>query len=158
MNALKLALATLFGIGRLPVAPGTWGSLATLPIVFLAGWYAGIYAIALLFVISSILSLWCAPAAEEMFGEDPPEFILDELAGQSLVFLVADFTAASHHITLVLLSGFLLFRFFDILKPLGINALQKLPGKFGILADDILAGFYALLILEAGTTLILGLA
>jgi phosphatidylglycerophosphatase A len=158
MNSLKLALGTLFGIGRLPVAPGTWGSLATLPIVFLVGWYAGIYAIAVLVLISCILSLWCSPAAEKKFGEDPSQFILDELAGQSLVFLLADFSAAPLQVTLVLLSGFILFRFFDIIKPLGINALQKLPGKFGILADDILAGFYALLILETGTTLILGLA
>lgn len=157
MNSLKLALGTIFGIGRLPVAPGTWGSLATLPIVFLIGWYAGISAVAALVLISCTLSLWCSPAAEERFGKDPSQFILDEMAGQSLVFLLTDFSALPLELTLVLLSGFILFRFFDIIKPLGINALQKLPGKFGILADDILAGFYALLILEAAKALIFGL-
>src|SRR6056297_334661 len=158
MSSLKLTLGTLFGIGRLPVAPGTWGSLATLPIVFLIGWSAGIYAIALLFIFSCVLSLWCAPAAEEKFGKDPSQFILDELAGQSIVFLLTDFSAPPLQIITVLLSGFILFRVFDIMKPLGINALQKLPGKFGILADDILAGIYALVLLELGTTLILSLA
>jgi len=158
MSSLKLTLGTLFGIGRLPVAPGTWGSLATLPIVFLIGWSAGIYAIALLFIFSCVLSLWCAPAAEEKFGKDPSQFILDELAGQSVVFLVTDFSAPPLQIITVLLSGFILFRVFDIMKPLGINALQKLPGKFGILADDILAGIYALVLLELGTTLIFNLS
>jgi len=158
MNSLKLALGTLFGIGRLPAAPGTWGSLATLPVVFLIGWSAGIYAIAALIIFSSILSLWCAPAAEERFGKDPSQFILDELAGQSVVFLLVDFTAPLVQLLFVFFTGFVLFRIFDIIKPLGINALQKLPGKFGILADDILAGFYALVILETGTTLILSLA
>jgi len=158
MSSLKLTLGTLFGIGRLPVAPGTWGSLATLPIVFLIGWSAGIYAIALLFIFSCVLSLWCAPAAEEKFGKDPSQFILDELAGQSVVFLLTDFSAPPLQIITVLLSGFILFRVFDIMKPLGINALQKLPGKFGILADDILAGIYALVLLELGTTLIFNLS
>jgi len=158
MSSLKLTLGTLFGIGRLPVAPGTWGSLATLPIVFLIGWSAGIYAIALLFIFSCVLSLWCAPAAEEKFGKDPSQFILDELAGQSIVFLLTDFSAPPLQIITVLLSGFILFRVFDIMKPLGINALQKLPGKFGILADDILAGIYALVLLELGTTLIFNLS
>ena len=158
MNSLKLALGTLFGIGRLPIAPGTWGSLATLPVVFLIGWSAGIYAITVLIIFSCILSLWCASAAEEKFGKDPSQFILDELAGQSVVFLLTDFSAPPLQIITVLLSGFILFRVFDIMKPLGINALQKLPGKFGILADDILAGIYALVILELGTTLILNLS
>lgn len=157
MNSLKLTLGTLFGIGRLPLAPGTWGSLFTLPLVFLIGWSAGTYAIAALFIFSCVLSLWCAPAAEEKFGKDPSQFILDELAGQSVVFLVTDFSAPPLQIIAVLLSGFILFRVFDIMKPLGINALQKLPGKFGILADDILAGIYALVLLELGTTLILNL-
>lgn len=157
MSSLKLTLGTLFGIGRLPLAPGTWGSLATLPVVFLIGWSAGTYAIAMLFIFSCVLSLWCAPAAEEKFGKDPSQFILDELAGQSVVFLMTDFSAPPLQIITVLLSGFILFRVFDIMKPLGINALQKLPGKFGILADDILAGIYALVLLELGTTLILNL-
>ena len=158
MNSLKLALGTLFGIGRLPIAPGTWGSLATLPVVFLIGWSAGIYAITVLIIFSCILSLWCASAAEEKFGKDPSQFILDELAGQSVVFLMVDFTAPPLQVSTVLLLGFILFRVFDIMKPLGINALQKLPGKFGILADDILAGIYALVLLELGTTLIFNLS
>jgi phosphatidylglycerophosphatase A len=155
MNSFKLSLGTLFGVGRLPVAPGTWGSLATLPIIFLAGWYAGIYAVAGCVIFGCLLSIWCAPAAEDAFGKDPSQFVLDEFAGQSLVFLLADFTMPPLHVFLVFLSGFFLFRLFDIMKPLGVNALQKLPGKFGILADDILAGIYALVILEIGTALLL---
>lgn len=157
MNSIKLAFGTLFGIGHLPYAPGTWGSLATLPLIFLLGWHSGTTAVLMLAAIGIILSLLCAPAAEKRYGKDPSQFILDELAGQSVVFLLADFTAPPLQMVLVFFAGFFLFRFFDIMKPLGIDALQKLPGKFGILADDILAGIYALVLLELGTTLILNL-
>lgn len=157
MNSFKLALGTLLGIGHLPLAPGTWGSLATLPVVFLLGWTAGTAGIIALVIIGIVLSLWCAPAAEKRYGKDPSQFVLDEFAGQASVFLLADFTISTMQTFMVLIGGFVLFRIFDITKPLGINALQKLPGKFGILADDILAGIFALVLLELGKTIILNL-
>ena len=72
---------------------------------------------------------------------------MDEFAGQGMAFIALPFASSNMNIYLLLLFGFLFFRFFDIKKPLGVNDLQKLPGGFGILVDDLLAGFYAFLCL-----------
>ena len=148
MNILKYFLGTGFYSGLIPKAPGTAGSLAVLLIIF---WiiYAQIYL--LLFVIligSCLISLWVAPYFEEEFGEDPGRMVIDEWAGQSLTFISISFTSDLKSGLIILIAGFILFRFFDILKPLGINKLQKYKGGFGILGDDLLAGLYALICLK----------
>lgn len=148
MKPLKIVIGTFFGIGMLPGFPGTWGSLFTLPLVFLIITAWPVYGLPCLFLTCSILSLWCAPAAVDKYGEDPPAFVMDECAGQSLVFLIFIFRDPAGLNFFLLAAGFVFFRLFDIIKPLGINRLQKLPGKFGILCDDLLAGFYAMLCLE----------
>jgi phosphatidylglycerophosphatase A len=73
---------------------------------------------------------------------------MDEAAGQAVVFLFSGFAGVNNDPIWVLFAGFVLFRFFDIIKPLGIDRLQKVPGNFGILVDDLLAGLYALVCLE----------
>lgn len=148
MTALKLALGTLFGSGLLPKAPGTWGSLATLPLIYGAWHISPVYGIPVFIVAASVLSLWTSPAAVQKYGDDPPQFVMDEAAGQAVVFAATSFTYGFTGNLTWLLTGFILFRLFDILKPLGIDRLQKLHGKFGILADDLLAGVYALASLE----------
>jgi phosphatidylglycerophosphatase A len=148
MTGLKLAIGTLFGSGLLPKAPGTWGSLATLPLVFFAWHFSPLFGVPVLIVAACILSLWTAAAAVQRYGDDPPQFVMDEVAGQALVFAATSFTYGTAGNLTWLLTGFILFRLFDILKPLGIDRLQKLHGKFGILADDLLAGIYALASLE----------
>lgn len=148
MKKLKVLLGTLFGVGLLPKAPGTWGSLFTLPLIYLAYLASPLFGIAGLILIASLLSLWTSGASVEKFGEDPGEFVLDETAGQAVVFLATSFNDTAGINLTMLFAGFLLFRIFDILKPLGIDALQKLPGKFGILTDDLAAGIYALICLE----------
>jgi len=149
MNSLKIFVGTLFGAGMLPKAPGTWGSLFSLPLIWITAVYFPVYGLIIFVLVSSFLSLYTAPASEKKYGADPPEFVMDECAGQAVVFLFSSFYAFQLSELYVLLAGFLLFRFFDILKPFGIDALQKLDGKFGILADDLLAGVYALICLEA---------
>lgn len=141
---IKLLFGTLFGAGYLPKAPGTWGSLLTLPAVYLVALFFPFFGIPIFFITSCVLSLLCAPAAVEAYGEDPAQFVMDECAGQSLVFIASSFTLVAVNDLWTLAIGFMFFRFFDILKPLGIDKLQKLPGEIGILADDLLAGFYAL--------------
>ena len=148
MKSVKIILGTLFGAGYLPKAPGTWGSFFSLPLIWATIFYFPAYGLVLFVIFTSLLSLWTAPAAEDAFGADPPEFVMDECAGQAVVFLFTTFYAVQFSDIYVLATGFLLFRLFDILKPFGINALQKLDGKFGILADDLLAGVYALICLE----------
>ncbi len=148
MNSLKIWTGTLFGAGLLPYGPGTWGSLASLPLIYLTALYFPVYGIYVLLAGTIALSLWAAPASEKLYGEDPPQFVMDEAAGQTLTFLIVNFHYSFSQDIVILAAGFILFRIFDILKPLGINKLQKLKGKYGVLLDDLLAGFYALIILE----------
>ncbi len=148
MKKLKIVFGTLFGAGLLPKAPGTWGSLFTLPFVYFAYLIHPIFGVAGFAVIASLISLWSTDASVEKFGDDPGQFVIDETAGQALVFLFTSFHYGLSMNTGLLLSGFVLFRIFDIFKPLGIVRLEKLPGKFGILADDLAAGIYALICLE----------
>lgn len=148
MKQLKLILGTFFGSGLLPKAPGTWGSFATLPFIYLAFWLHPIYGVIGFVILSSAISLWSTGTCVQKYGDDPGQFVIDEAAGQSLVFLFTSFTFQFNPDLTVLLLGFILFRLFDITKPFGIKRLEQLPGKFGILLDDLAAGFYALLCLE----------
>ena len=151
MSSFKVSLGTLFGAGNLPKAPGTWGSLITLPIIYLSFWLSPQFGVLFLLIGTILLSLWTSDATVEKYGEDPAEFVMDEAAGQSLVFIAIPFLFSAGYDLFILIIGFILFRFFDIKKPLGINQLQDLHGKYGILADDLLAGFYSLLLLKAIT-------
>ncbi|MEX0647276.1 MAG: phosphatidylglycerophosphatase A [Balneolaceae bacterium] len=148
MTRLKIGFGTFFGTGLLPKAPGTWGSFVSLPFIFAASFCFPEYGIFVFIFAACLLSVWSAPAAVEKYGPDPPQFVMDECAGQAVVFLLSGFYTISLTEFYTLAAGFILFRVFDILKPLGIDYIQKLPGKFGILADDLLAGFYALVCLE----------
>ena len=97
----------------------------------------------LLILAGSIVCVVCAPAAITATGKaDPPEVAADEFAGQALTYV---FTLALTNppVLATTIGGFLLFRFFDIVKPWPIRKLEKLPQGWGILADDLLAGMYA---------------
>jgi phosphatidylglycerophosphatase A len=148
VNSLKYLFGTGFYSGLIPKAPGTAGSLAVLLII--AGIiYAQFYLFLILILIGScLISLWVASYFEEQFGEDPGRMVIDEWAGQSLTFIAISFTGDLKFDFIILIAGFILFRFFDILKPLGINKLQKYKGGAGILGDDLLAGLYALICLK----------
>lgn len=142
VHSLKLMLGTLLGAGYITKAPGTFGSLLFLPFIYVAFIWYHLPGLVVLMLVASLLSLWTAPAAIEELGDDPGEFILDECAGQALVFVgVVAFDITLNFIYLFL--GFLLFRVFDIIKPLGIKRVEKFQGKYGILLDDLLAGIYA---------------
>jgi len=148
MNNLKYFLGTGCYSGLLPKAPGTFGSLAVILLIF-GLIQAQIYgAILIILVASCVISLWVAGYFEQEFGEDPGLLVMDEWAGQSLVFVAISFSNDLQTNLILLSIGFLLFRFFDILKPLGIKKIQNIGGKWGILADDLLAGLYALLCLK----------
>lgn len=148
MSSFKVLIGTLFGVGNIPKAPGTWGSLVTLPLIYFAFWLSPQFGVLILFIGTVLLSLWSSDAAVAKYGEDPAQFVMDEAAGQSLVFILTPFLFSTGPDLFILLIGLILFRFFDVIKPLGINNLQDLHGKYGILADDLLAGFYTLLILK----------
>lgn len=145
-------VATLGPLGRLK-APGTWGSAAGLLwwalVVRLAhakGWEHE-FAFDALVVLTAILL--CGVAAAFIGKKDPSEVILDEFAAMPLVFLFNPHVYGGATSFVFVLLGFLLFRLFDITKPFGIKALEKLPGGFGIVLDDVMAAIYANLALQA---------
>ena len=131
-------------IGFLPKFPGTWASLAALPLIYAASvWLHPLFGPLLLAVFFSVLTLVSNRGIEALYGPDPSECVTDEFAGQAIVFLFIPIYTSWEYNLLVFAAGFLLFRFFDILKPLGIGALQNTEGGWGVLLDDILAGMYA---------------
>lgn len=96
----------------------------------------------------SFVCIKYAPGVIAITGKDDPgEVVADEFAGQAVTFLAAGAVASSHIVATAVI-GFLLFRFFDILKPWPIRKLEKFPAGWGILADDLLAGVYAAVILK----------
>jgi len=148
-------VATLGPLGRLK-APGTWGSAAGLL------WWALVVRLAHAkggpheFIFDALVVLMaiflCGVAAAFIGKKDPSEVILDEFAAMPLVYLFNPMGDAMREGTktgfLLILLGFLLFRLFDITKPFGIKALEKLPGGLGIVLDDVMAAVYANLVLH----------
>lgn len=145
MQKLKPIVGSVFNIGFLPNAPGTWGSFfALFPIYFIVS-YTPWYGIVLFTIICSLLTLWVSDVCETVWGGDPSPLVMDEFAGQGMAFIAIPFAATSINMFMLLGLGFLFFRLFDVAKPLGVDKLQQLPGGWGILVDDLLAGFYAFL-------------
>ncbi len=147
MDGFKKLVGAGFGSGYSPVAPGTAGSLAVLAPAYFSTLIDPIFGPLFLFIGFSLLSLWVTNACVAAWGEDPGRMVIDEFAGQSIVFIAFPATYSIDDWWLIL-AAFLFFRFFDILKPIGINKIQKLKNGWGILADDLLAGFYALICLK----------
>jgi len=145
---MKRLFASCFGLGWLPIAPGTWGSLPPV-VVFalmrhfnLSPAFISIL-MAVLVLAGSVICVKYAPASIAATGKtDPPEVVADEFAGQSLT-LVFTCALTNPPVLAATIGGFLLFRFFDIVKPWPIRKLEKFPQGWGILADDLLAGVYA---------------
>ena len=135
-------LATCFGIGRVPVAPGTFASAAALPL----GWAlatAGWPALAAGAVAATLIGIWaCDEYARKTRVHDPSECVIDEVAGQWFALLPVPVMAHADHWRPYLL-GFVLFRLFDITKPWPVSAAERLPGGFGIMMDDVVAGIAA---------------
>ena len=144
IDALRMKLATLGPAGRMRTAPGTWGSLVAAilaPFLFLPlPLWGRIVVILLLFPFGS----WCAGQAERsMCCKDPSCVVVDELWGQWITLLPL---ATSD--TLWIIPAFLFFRLFDIAKPWPVRASERwLPGGWGIMIDDGLAGLYAMMAL-----------
>jgi phosphatidylglycerophosphatase A len=204
---LALLFATVFGIGYIRKAPGTWGSLAGVVIAFFSSIFflhprsirdlfslhplaeailrqnlfgapgtnihnaplaIPLFLTGILFLLLSILGVWSASrVASYASSEDPQQVVIDEVAGQHLTLLLPLVPLALPHLTAhmdfsqytiffalslgnwkYLLAGFILFRVFDIWKPWPIHRLEKLPGGWGVMADDWMAGLYAAILLR----------
>ncbi len=136
-------IATGFGTGKLPKAPGTWGTLVALPIHFL------IYRLPLptyFYILAGIflLAVFTAGSAEKILDyADPGCVVIDEIIGMLIGLINAPLNP------FIWLAAFGIFRFFDILKPWPIGFIdQRLHGGLGIVLDDVMAGIYTLVIIQ----------
>lgn len=147
MRNFLIALATFFGVGRLPKGPGTWGTLATIPLAVLLAWLGPIWH--MLFVIALLpISIVSAELYERQKGShDAKEIVIDEVVGFLIAMTWLPFTWQSF------VAGFLLFRALDILKPFPISVLdRKVKGGFGVVVDDVAAGLIANILLQLVVT------
>ncbi|MFQ5701024.1 MAG: phosphatidylglycerophosphatase A, partial [Acidobacteriota bacterium] len=142
---LAWSIGTFLGIGHVPVASGTVATLATVP-VYLAAYRTGghffVLALGVIIVAAGVLT---AGILEEKLGyHDPPEVVVDEVAGflVTMVFIVPTIWTC--------LAGFLLFRVFDVLKPWPAADAERLPAGWGIMADDLVCGFLANVVIQVG--------
>ena len=143
MNRFFLIIATGFGVGYSPVAPGTLGTLVAIPIYyFLSDIPSPLYEITLIGFF--FLSVWISENAQIFFGKkDDQRIVIDEIIGFLITMLWVPKTVP------FIIIGFFLFRFFDILKPFPIRLLEKgLKGGYGVVLDDVAAGAYANIILH----------
>jgi undecaprenyl-diphosphatase len=150
---IRRLLTSVFGMGWMPKAPGTWGSLPIVIIFALVCHLAGTVSSVLItmgaiVLISSLICVQFSPSVIRQTGlQDPHEIVIDEAAGQAITFIAAVFINISSfdnaHIFITAIFGFLLFRLFDIAKPWPIRRLEKYPEGWGILLDDLLAGVFA---------------
>ena len=148
MLRVALALATSFGVGYVPVAPGTFGSLVGLLLwaVLPSAPVPQLVAIVALFVTGA----WSASVSERHFGStDPSAVVIDEVMGMLITLWMNPVGWAGAAV------GFLCFRLFDVIKPYPANRLEDLHGGIGVMADDAMAAVYANLALRA---LLLGAA
>ena len=140
---LSQCLATVCGLGYVPIAPGTVASIAAVAL-----WYwlplSGAGQRLVLYIVT-VVGIWAAGSWARRVGkDDPSEVVIDEVAGMWLVLVGLPKTLP------ILLIGLLLFRLLDIVKPPPMKQLERLPGGWGIMLDDVAAGAIARLILIAG--------
>ena len=143
MDRLLMAIATGFGLGYLPKAPGTWGTLLAFPIHYLLSHLPlPLHILGILLII--ILAIFTAGSAEKILDQpDPGIVVIDEVAGMLITLLLAPPTVLAWGI------AFALFRFFDIVKPFPVNWFdRRFHGGPGIVLDDLVAGVYGLICLQ----------
>ncbi|MFA5424541.1 MAG: phosphatidylglycerophosphatase A [Phycisphaerae bacterium] len=149
---MKRLLTSCFGLGLLPICPGTFGSLPPAVLFYLLVVLdTSFTVISIVFIIwaiaAAIICVAFSPAVIARTGKiDPGEIVIDEVAGQCVAFIPAILFTPLEPLFIAGL-GLVLFRLFDITKPFPIRKLEKLPAGWGIVADDLLAGVFAAVIL-----------
>lgn len=147
MNFIYKLFATALGSGYSPIAPGTAGAIIGCIALWLFEKYNIISTTSTPFLfiglitVTTILGIIATNKLETEWGKDPQKVVIDEVLGMWITMLFVPFT------WLNLLIGFVLFRFFDIAKPLGVRKMENLGGGLGVMADDMLAGIYSNIVL-----------
>ena len=147
---LALSIATC-GVGYLPLAPGTWGSAVGVGLFLLlvrATPPNALVAVVLVAIVAiTFAGIWAATRTEQLSGrKDPGKVVVDEVAGQFIALF--PLTLFPRWSTAAVIVSFILFRFFDIVKPYPENRLQDLNGGAGVMFDDLVAGVYAAVIVS----------
>lgn len=135
-------IATGLGVGHFPYGPGTMGALLAILVWYpIALWVDYPMSVGITFglvLLFTFLGAHSSSIAEQYWGEDPSRVVIDEVVGQWIALLAVPAHFSWWHV----LAAFILFRFFDIVKPLGVRKMEQFKGGWGIMADDILAGCY----------------
>jgi phosphatidylglycerophosphatase A len=140
-NSVARVVATWFGCGLAPIAPGTVGAAAAVAISWALGW--GFAANLAGGIVIGAIGIWAATTEARRSGrKDPGHIVVDEVAGQWITL-----AGATTYSWQAFLYGFLLFRLFDIWKPPPVRQLERLPDGTGIMMDDLMAGVYGAVVL-----------
>ena len=143
MKIFSKYFSTIFGIGHIPIAPGTFGSIFAILIWCIFINMLSISYFIILFLLILSISFYITGIYLEKFKKkDPSEVIIDEFLGQSIPLLFV-FNLNAFEV----LVAFVSFRFFDIYKIYPINRAEEIEGSYGVILDDIIAGIYALIVL-----------
>jgi phosphatidylglycerophosphatase A len=147
LDRLAVLIATVFGAGYSPLAPGTVGSAVTVALLWLIPFSPA--GLVLFLVAVVVVGTWAAHRAEPVIGgKDPGAIVIDEVAGMTLSVVAFPLTPS------VLLVGFVLFRIFDVWKPPPARESQRIRGGVGVMIDDLIAGLYALAIIAVSRRLL----
>lgn len=143
-----VVLSTGLGTGFVPKAPGTAGAFLALVVWFILYWKLNVQTLFFvtlsLIIVTTVVGVWTSNVMERYWGKDPRSVNIDEFVGTWIPLLVAP--CGQYTIVLALI-GFISFRVIDIFKPLGCRWIDKnVPGGWGVMLDDVLAGAYALII------------
>lgn len=138
-------ISTSLGIGYIGKGAGTYAAIFTclLWYFFQVGTHEPPFAPVIITLLLTLIGVISASKVEVLWGKDHNRVVIDEVAGMCITLLFIPIKIK------YIIAGLVLFRFFDIVKPLGIRKLEKLPGGWGVMADDVLAGIYANLLLQA---------
>jgi phosphatidylglycerophosphatase A len=141
-SVVGLAVATVFGVGYAPIAPGTFGSAAGLLVWWLLPASPAVQAVVIVAIF--VAGSWGGSVAERHFGRsDPGQVVIDEVMGMLITLFLNPVGWRGA------IAGFFLFRVFDVIKPYPANRLEQLHGGIGVMADDAMAAVYANLVLRA---------
>ncbi len=148
MKQFAFLLSTLFYVGYFPKMPGTIGSLVSLPIIFYVCYKFGFFGLLITIIISFVVAMVSVKEVLKYTKHDPSFVVIDEFIGQAVTFLLIADTLVSNTNIVPYITGFILFRIFDVIKPYPVSyADKKIQNAFGVILDDIFAGIYATIII-----------
>lgn len=142
-------VATFFYVGLIPYAPGTWGTIAAIPLYYLISG-APYYLYIAVTAVVIFISVRASDVVENIYGRsDPGQIVADEVCGYLVTMVLIPPTLTN------IIIGFFLFRFFDMVKPPPSRQAERLPGGTGVVMDDVVAGIFANIVLQVVTRYLL---